>query len=70
MDVPLGVGVVGAGVYGSFCLSAFAEMPDVRIVGVVDADAAKARLIATQHSARAFPSLERMLQDTHIDIVT
>ena len=35
-DGPIGIGLVGAGAFGEFCLAAFAEMPDVRIAAVAD----------------------------------
>lgn len=69
MDGQLGIGLIGAGAFGTFSLDAFAAMPEVKVVAVADIDVAKARLMATKHGARAYPSLERMLEDPYVNIV-
>ncbi|MDZ4764857.1 MAG: Gfo/Idh/MocA family oxidoreductase [Chloroflexota bacterium] len=69
LDGQLGIGLVGAGIFGAVCLDAFAAMPEVKIVGIADVDVAKARLIATKYSARAYASLDRILEDPYVNIV-
>jgi predicted dehydrogenase len=69
LDAQLGIGLVGAGMFGTAGLDAFAPMPEVKIVSVVDTDVAKARLIATKYQARMYPSLDRILDDPYVDII-
>jgi predicted dehydrogenase len=66
---PVGVGLVGAGAFGVFCLDAFAEMPDVRIVAVADTDYGRAQAAAAKHHAQAYRTLEQMLNDPAVEIV-
>lgn len=47
---PLGLGLIGCGSFGEFCLEAFSALPDVRIAGVADVrEAAADRLAAAFH---------------------
>jgi len=66
---PLGLGLVGAGAFGQFCLEAFAAMPEVNIVAVADVDWERAQLLAAHHGAQASPSLEAMLENPSLQIV-
>ena len=68
-DNPLGVGLVGAGGFGQFCLESYAAMPGVHIAAIADVDMARAEKLARTFSARAYPSLEAMLADPGVDIV-
>ncbi len=68
-SVPCGIGLVGAGAFGQFCLAAFAELPDVQIAAVADTDAARAERFAAQYGARAYASLDAMLADPAVQIV-
>ena len=36
MSEPIGIGLVGAGAFGAFCLEALAAMPEVRIAAIAD----------------------------------
>lgn len=65
----VGIGVLGVGSYGMLCLDVLAAMPEVSIVAVADVDVAKARLVAAQHSARSYSTLEKMLDDPYIHMV-
>lgn len=65
----VGVGLVGAGAFGVFCLDAFALMPEVRILGVADSIAERAESLAVKHHARPYHSLDSMLDDPSIEIV-
>ena len=66
---PVGVGLVGAGAFGVFCLDAFAEMLEVTIVAVADTDRARAQTAAAKHHAAAYGSLNEMLADSNVEIV-
>src|SRR5438067_1337202 len=66
---PLGIGLVGAGAFGEFCLAAFAELPQVRIVAVADTELARAEMLAGRYNARAYPALEALLSDSTVSIV-
>ncbi len=68
MTGPLGVGVVGAGGFGAFCVGAFEELPDARVVAVMDTDLARAEAIAP-HGAASYDDLETLLGDRAVDIV-
>ncbi len=66
---PLGIGLIGAGAFGEFCLAAFAEMPEVRIAAVADVDFGRAQRIAAQYNAAAYHDLTPLLADPEIEIV-
>jgi predicted dehydrogenase len=69
MDAPLGIGLVGAGAFGQFCLKAFAAQPEVRIAAVADVDRVRAREQAALYGARAYPDLDSLLADAGVAIV-
>ncbi len=66
---PLGIGLVGAGAFGEFCLGAFAQMPEVKIAAVADLDFGRAQMLAERHHATAYPDLEALLADPAVQIV-
>ncbi len=66
---PVGVGLVGAGAFGRFCLDAFAEMPEVALVAVADTDEARAQSAATKHGITPYASLDALLTDSRVEIV-
>ena len=47
-------GVVGTGHMGQYHVLVYAELPDVELVGVVDADLARAAAVAAQYDTRVF----------------
>jgi predicted dehydrogenase len=57
----LRVGVVGVGYLGQFHAEKYAAIQDVELVGVVDADPARAALIAKKQNTRAFSEPARLL---------
>lgn len=67
--LPVGVGLVGAGAYGEFCLAAFADVPQVRIAAICDTDAARAAHYADQYGVPAYTSLEALLADPAVEII-
>ncbi|MFN8376111.1 MAG: Gfo/Idh/MocA family oxidoreductase [Anaerolineae bacterium] len=68
-DKPVGIGLVGAGAYGEFCLAAFAQMPEVKITAVADVNVARAQQLARHYQARAYDSLDALLADAEVEIV-
>lgn len=66
---PVGIGLVGAGAYGEFCLAAFAGVPEIRIAAVCDMDAARAERFAAQYGAHDYTALDDMLRDPAVEIV-
>lgn len=66
---PVGVGLVGAGAFGVFCLEAFALMPEVKIAAITDIDAARAQTLAANYGATAYTSLDALLADPSVEIV-
>lgn len=69
MSQSTGIGLVGAGAFGEFCLAAFSEMPEVRIAAVADLDTARAEALASQYGAAAYGSLDDLLADPQVEIV-
>lgn len=57
---PVRVGVIGAGKMGGNHLRIYAGLKGVELVGVVDADAARARSAAARYGCRAFGSAQEM----------
>lgn len=61
MTEPLAVGVVGVGALGRHHARHYAAMHGARLVGVYDADPARARLVADEVGCRAFEALPDLL---------
>lgn len=59
----LRVGVCGVGSLGQWHARIYSEMPEAELVGVYDADPARAREIAARYSTRAYDSLETLAAD-------
>jgi predicted dehydrogenase len=57
------VGVVGVGYLGQHHARIYAEHPGAELVGVVDADPARAAEIATRHGTRVFPSAAHLARE-------
>jgi len=66
---PVGIGLVGAGAFGEFCLKAFSSNHELSIAAVCDTDEARAQHFASIYNAQAYSSLEMMLKDTRVEIV-
>ncbi len=60
---PLRVGVVGVGSLGQWHARIYAELPDVELVGVYDADPARAREIADRYHTRVYATIESLADD-------
>lgn len=65
---PLGMGLVGVGGFGLFCLAAFAEMPEIKVAAAADSDPARAQK-AAPYGARVYARFSDLLADPDVDIV-
>ncbi len=66
---PVGIGLIGVGAFGEFCLAAFSEMPEVRITAVCDADPSRLAHFAGKYGANGYTDLDTMLADPAVEIV-
>jgi predicted dehydrogenase len=57
------IGVAGTGHLGNLHTKMLAQISNVNLVGVFDADAAKAQKVASEHGTKAYASLEEMFKD-------
>jgi predicted dehydrogenase len=63
VSAPLPIGVVGVGALGRHHARHLSELPGVRLVGVCDTDAARARAVAGELGTRAFSELDALLAE-------
>ncbi len=68
MSEPLGVGLVGAGGFGVFCIAAFQEMPEVAVTAVADVDRRRAEAAAPLGAA-VYDDYAALLADPRVEIV-
>lgn len=68
-DKPLGIGLIGCGSFGLFCLDAFATMPQVRIVAVADQRPQAAEAAGDRFDAAAHKNVADLLASDDVDIV-
>lgn len=61
--------VLGAGTMGSVHAQAYAGMPHVHLLGIVDSDLERAVDLATNLNTRAFDSFGAVLAHEHVDVV-
>ena len=67
---PLGVAIVGLGMIASTHAVALSAIPAARLVGVFDGVTEATRSFASRYGVRGFASLEEMLDDPSVDIVS
>jgi len=65
----LGLGLVGCGRFGAFCLTAFATIPNLTLMGVADQDRSRAEPTATAFGVTAYSDYEALLADPRVDVV-
>lgn len=65
---PVGLGLVGVGGFGRFCLQAFQHLPELRLIAVSDVNLAAARAVAQQFGVRAC-SFDDLLSDPAIEVI-
>jgi predicted dehydrogenase len=64
----LGLGLVGAGGFGEFCVDAYSRMEEINVVAVADIDLERAEAIAPP-PARCYPTYHKLLADPDVEIV-
>lgn len=65
----LGVGLIGCGSFGRFCLSAYAQAPGIQAVAVADADPKRARSCAKELNVRAYETADELFADPTVHVV-
>ena len=65
----LNIGVVGAGGFATFAVSAFLQVKGVNLVAVADVELAAAKKLADKYNATTYPNLEKMLQNESINLI-
>jgi predicted dehydrogenase len=65
----LGLGLVGCGRFGEFCLAAFATIPNLKLIGVADRDQSRAEVTATAFGVTAYSDYAALLADPGVDVV-
>ena len=68
MSGQLGIGLVGAGRFGAFCVDAFAGLAGGRVAAVMDSDRARAADVAPDGAA-VHDDFDSLLDDDGVDIV-
>ena len=66
----LRVGVIGVGSMGRNHARVYADLPEVELVGVADADLGAATDIAGKYGAQPYQDFEKLLDDGQLDAVT
>src|SRR5512142_1359495 len=64
-----GLGLVGAGSFGRFCLNAFRRLPNLKLAAVCDTDAGRAQATAAEFGMNAYTEVERLLADKMVDVI-
>ena len=67
--MPLRMGVIGVGHMGRIHTEKLRQMEDVRLVGIVDADIAQTRELASQHGIPHFRNYEKLLDDAQAVVI-
>jgi predicted dehydrogenase len=65
----LGLALVGCGRFGEFCLTAFATIPNLTLIGVTDRDQRRAEVTARALGVTAYSDYEALLADPGVDVV-
>jgi predicted dehydrogenase len=65
----VGIGLVGVGAFGRFCLDAFQQMDEVYIAAVADVNHNAVEQAANKYQAAGYDSLDAMLADPAVEIV-
>ncbi len=65
----LGLGLVGCGGFGRFCLEAYRSVPGLRLVAASDNDPARLAATAADFGLTAYPDYAALLRDPQVQIV-
>ena len=66
---PVGVGLVGAGMISDFYLENLTRFPDIRVLGIADIDAERARTSVEKWSVASAATTDELLADPDVEIV-
>lgn len=66
---PIKLGLIGCGNFGQFCLSVYAQLPEVQIEAVADIDRRRAEGTARKYAARAFGDPGALIDTPEIEMV-
>ncbi len=66
---PLGLGLIGCGAFGLFCLDAFSRMAEVRVVAAARARKPGAREVCQRLGAAIFDDPDEVINHAEVDIV-
>jgi len=66
---PIGIGLIGCGSFGRFCLDAYGRMDDVRVVAVCDSDRPRCDAVAETHEAQPIYDARKLIAREGIDLV-
>ena len=69
MPKTLGFGILGAGLVAPFHAKAITHSRNARLVAFADMQADRVGTLAAEYTAKAYPSLDVMLNDPAIDVV-
>ncbi|MBX3085511.1 MAG: Gfo/Idh/MocA family oxidoreductase [Anaerolineae bacterium] len=69
MTSKVGIGLVGVGAFGRFCLDAFQAMDEVSIAAVADVDKKIVAQAAEKYHATGYDSLDALVADPAVEIV-
>ena len=64
----LGLGLVGAGGFGRFCLQAYSLLPDLKLATVCDSDATRLKNVAEQFGMKPYVDYASMLADPDVEL--
>ena len=64
-----GLGLVGAGSFGNFCLHAFRKLPNLKLVAVCDVDPGRAQTAATEFGLTVYTTFDALLADAAVEVV-
>src|SRR6202165_6371163 len=65
----LGLGMVGCGRFGEFCLTAFGTIPSLALIGVTDLDQRRAAATAEAFGVTAYSDYLALLADPRVQVV-
>ena len=66
---PLGLGLVGCGGFGRFCLEAYRAVPGLRLVAASDNDPGRLQATAADFGVQPYADYEALLADPAVQIV-
>ncbi len=64
-----GLGLVGAGNFGQFCLNAYRKLPNLNLVAVCDKDTDRANATAAEFGMKSYSYIDELLADSAVEIV-